>query len=217
MKLKVSVDETGNGYVALIDPSTKEHKKAAAVNTGQEIELALSSVTSESQVDFGEVTDSGKPEAAGSAEEGAGEGEGAEGGEEPAQPTGEPETPAGAPEDGAQGEVPAGLGIARAVIYRSKTGNYDLPAVVTATVATLDPEGVRLGHVPELDSPDRVHLTVFTCGKQGSSRDGNPVNNEAAGGSYQEFNIPQFVCEEVAREDEGQEPEPGSWRWPERV
>jgi hypothetical protein len=122
-----------------------------------------------------------------------------------------------APEVDEAVEIPAGLGIARAVIYRSKTGKYDLPAVVTATVATLDPEGVSLGHVPELTSPSRVHLTVFTCGKQGTSRDGNPVNNEAAGGSYQEFNIPQFVVEEIGADEEPAEIVAGTWRWPERV
>ncbi len=107
------------------------------------------------------------------------------------------------------GAPPSGLTITRAVVYRSKTGSYDLPAVVTATVDTLDPKGVELGHVPALSSPAHVHLTVFTCGKQGTAREGNAVNNEAAGGSYQEFDIP--FC------PEGDEIEPGTWRWPVRV
>ena len=112
-------------------------------------------------------------------------------------------------------EVPAGLTIGRVVIYRSKTGSYDLPAIVNCTVATLDPAGVAAGHVPELTNPARVHLTVFTCGKQGTAREGNEVNNEAAGGSYQEFNIPQFVA--PAEGEPPQEPVAGTWRWPERV
>lgn len=116
-----------------------------------------------------------------------------------------------------QPEVPAGLTITRAVVYRSKTGAYDLPAVVTATVDTIDPKGVSLGHVPELTGPSRVHLTVFTCGKQGTAREGNVVNNEAAGGSYQEFNIPQFVVPEVGAEDAPVEVVAGTWRWPARV
>jgi hypothetical protein len=103
------------------------------------------------------------------------------------------------------------------VTYRSKTGSYDLPAIVNCTVATLDPKGVELGHVPELTGPSRVHLTVFTCGKQGTAREGSEVNNEAAGGSYQEFNIPQFVVEETGAEDDVAEPVAGTWRWPERV
>ncbi|HEX7246433.1 MAG TPA: hypothetical protein VF245_12810 [Solirubrobacterales bacterium] len=111
--------------------------------------------------------------------------------------------------EGQTQSLPAGLTIGRMVVYRSKTGSYDLPAVVTATQLSLDPKGVELGHVPELSGTDRVHLTVFTCGKQGTAREGNAVNNEAAGGSYQEFDIPQHV--------EGDEIAPGSWRWPERV
>lgn len=136
----------------------------------------------------------------------------------PAPPAAEGDPQPQAPREGeeAAAEIPAGLGIARAVIYRSKTGSYDLPAVVTATVNTLDPQGVSLGHVPELTAANRVHLTVFTCGKAGTSRDGNPVNNEAAGGSYQEFNIPQFVVPELGAEDEAVEIVAGTWRWPER-
>lgn len=123
------------------------------------------------------------------------------------------------PAEGAEAaaEVPAGLTITRAVVYRSKTGKYDLPAVVTATVDTLDPAGVAAGHVPELTAANRVHLTVFTCGKQGTAREGNEVNNEAAGGSYQEFNIPQFVEPETGAEDEAVEIVAGTWRWPKRV
>lgn len=117
---------------------------------------------------------------------------------------------------GGQGEIqmPAGLGLGRIVIYRSKTGSYDLPAVVTATVDTLDPKGVELGHVPALSGPAHVHLTVFTCGKQGTARVDNKVNNEAAGGTYQEFNIPnEFLGDEKAGDSE---PSPGTWRWPVR-
>lgn len=108
-----------------------------------------------------------------------------------------------------QRNAPPGLTIGRIVIYRSKTGNYDLPAIITATVDTLDPKGVELGHVPPLSGNNCVHLTVFTCGKQGTAREGHVVNNEAAGGSYQEFDI--------AESSSDTEPEPGSWRWPTRV
>lgn len=102
--------------------------------------------------------------------------------------------------------------IGRIVTYRSKTGAYDLPAIITATEKTLDPEGVRLGHVPNLTRYNAVHLTVFTCGKQGTAREGNEVNPTIGGGSYQEFDIPQ--AEEL---DIDEPPAPGTWRWPERV
>ncbi len=110
-----------------------------------------------------------------------------------------------------EGAAPAipGLTITRMVKYRSKTGNYDLPAVVTATTETLDPEGVDLGHVPPLTDASHVHLTVFTCGKQGTAREGHMINLQAAGGTYQEFDIPWA--------GEGDEIPPGSWRFPERV
>lgn len=102
-------------------------------------------------------------------------------------------------------QAPAGLAIGRNVIYRSKTGSYDVPAVVNCTVDTIDPKGVELGHVPPLSGNCCVHLTVFTPGKQGTSRTG-PPNKEAAGGTYQEWNIPQA--------SDPENPEPGSWRWP---
>lgn len=135
--------------------------------------------------------------------------------EQPEQPEDTPEPP---PDDAVEvTEIPAGLAIGRVVIYRSKTGTYDLPAIVNCTQASIDPVGVEAGHVPELTGPSRVHLTVFTCGKQGTAREGNEVNNEAAGGSYQEFNIPQFVVEEGGTDAEPAQIVAGTWRWPERV
>ena len=103
-------------------------------------------------------------------------------------------------------KAPAGLAIGRNVWYRSKTGSYDVPAVVNCTVDTIDPKGVELGHVPPLSGNNCVHLTVFTPGKQGTARPGNAVNNQAAGGTYQEFDI--------AQASDVENPEPGSWRWP---
>lgn len=100
--------------------------------------------------------------------------------------------------------------IGRIVIYRSRTGNYDVPAIITATD---DRMGVELGHVPPLTGYNAVHLTVFTPGKQGTAREGNEVNPTIGGGSsYQEFDIPQ--SEEL---DIDETPAPGTWRWPERV
>lgn len=60
--------------------------------------------------------------------------------------------------------------IGRIVLYRSRTGDYDCPAIVTATEETLNPKGVELGHVPALRGEYTVHLTVFTPGKPGMRR-----------------------------------------------
>jgi len=61
------------------------------------------------------------------------------------------------------------------VLYRSKTGNYDLAAKVTSTKKSLWIGGVQAGHVPDLDTDYHVHLHVFTPGNQIQ---------------YQEFNVP---------------------------
>lgn len=79
--------------------------------------------------------------------------------------------------------------VGRVVHYRARTRGYTLAAIVTATRASLDPEGVALGHVQALDSDDRVHLEVLTPG---------------AKERYQEFNVAQ---------GDG----PGQWNWPPRV
>lgn len=104
--------------------------------------------------------------------------------------------------------------IGRIVIYRSRTGEYDLPAIVTATVDTLDPKGVELGHIDPLSSPFHVHLTVFTCGHPGTAREGNEVNQAQTSGTYQEFDVPLRLPDGATRPPA---PGPGTWRWPERV
>lgn len=55
MEVKFKVDDNGVGYVAAIDPTTGEHRKAATVDKGQEVTLDI--VTSE-QIGFGDVRDS---------------------------------------------------------------------------------------------------------------------------------------------------------------
>lgn len=40
--------------------------------------------------------------------------------------------------------------IGRIVIYTSRTGDYEVPAIITATVDSLNPKGVELGHIPPL-------------------------------------------------------------------
>jgi len=221
MQIKIRAEADGGATTWIVDPSAQDgggetvHDSTRNLEPGQEITITAVDAHEASALEIGDVVtpDVEQP---------------VEGGEQ-ADVAAASDTPAGdstaqrdeaeAPESEVEeaAEIPAGLAIGRAVTYRSKTGKYDLPAVVTATVATLDPEGVSLGHVPELTSPSRVHLTVFTCGKAGTSRGDNPVNNEAAGGSYQEFNIPQFVVEEIGADQEAAEIVAGTWRWPERV
>jgi hypothetical protein len=88
--------------------------------------------------------------------------------------------------------------IGRQVTYRSKTGNYDLTATITATVDTLWEEGVERGDVPALSSPEHVHLHVLTPG---------------AAVQYQEHDVPFSDGAGVPDAVHG----PRTWRWPERV
>lgn len=102
--------------------------------------------------------------------------------------------------------------IGRIVIYRSRTGAYDCPAIVTATQDTLFRPNVEAGLIADLTSPEHVHLTVFTPGKPGERASATDFEFESphgraenAGGLYQEWDIPH---------DQGGGP--GTWRWPER-
>ena len=69
--------------------------------------------------------------------------------------------------------------LGRIVIFRSRTGDYDVPAIITATQATLNPKGVELGHIPRLSSPSHVHLTCFTAGVPGKRRDATDFKVES--------------------------------------
>ena len=85
--------------------------------------------------------------------------------------------------------------IGRIVQYRGRQGYQALrAAIVTATVDTLDPRGVEAGDVPALDSPDHVHLWVFTPGDKGG---------------FAEYNVPPDPEPGMCR--------PGMWQWPTRV
>jgi len=110
--------------------------------------------------------------------------------------------------------------IGRVVIYRSRTGQYDVPAIVNATRETLWEVGVERGDVPALSSETHVHLTVFTPGEPeagpNATKPGRIARKPPAGassvnlaGTYQEWDIGQATDPE--------NPEPGTWRWPERV
>ncbi|TMR99522.1 hypothetical protein [Nonomuraea basaltis] len=77
------------------------------------------------------------------------------------------------------------------VRYRGTQGLHAVrAAIVTADVDTLDPEGVRVGAVPPLDSAFHVHLWVFTPG---------------ALGGFHECNVPPGTAPGTA---------PGTWHWP---
>jgi hypothetical protein len=111
--------------------------------------------------------------------------------------------------------------IGRVVIYRSRTGDYDVPAIVTATVETLNQKGVELGHVPPLSGPDHVHLTCLTPGKPGLRRGAEDFKthsehgvSENVAGTYQEWDIGPTPREQG---EVRSEPAPGTWRWPEIV
>lgn len=101
--------------------------------------------------------------------------------------------------------------IGRIVHYRSRTGNYTVPAIITATQETLYRPGVDGGFVPDLTDARNVHLTVFTPGKPGLRTTADdfvapsvPPVSENVAGTYQEWDVP---------EGDG----PGTWQWPPRV
>jgi hypothetical protein len=110
--------------------------------------------------------------------------------------------------------------IGRIVVYRSSTGRYSVPAIITATTETLYQPGVDGGHVPPLTGRDHVHLTVFTPGTPGERLpDTDPsIRTLNAGGTYQEWDIPFDVLGGDPRQGiEGQPQQPGTWAWPQRT
>lgn len=118
--------------------------------------------------------------------------------------------------------------ICRIVVYRSRTGNYSVPAVVTATEDSLYRPGVEGGFVPDLSSPMHVHLTVFTPGLPGmrvTAEDfeapvpEGQVISENVAGCYQEWNVPFEALRLGGPVDDPHHlvPSAGTWHWPPRV
>ena len=97
--------------------------------------------------------------------------------------------------------------IGRIVVYRSRTGEYDVPAIITATVETLVVANVAKGLLPGLSSAEHVHLTVFTPGQVDGDAaflvESEHGRSQNQGGTYQEWNI-----------EWSEVPQPGTWRWP---
>lgn len=136
--------------------------------------------------------------------------------------------------------------IGRIVIYRSKTGRYSIPAVITATLDSLDPVGVELYEqsaatvrregeplpldlsaqgIPPLSSPLHVHLTVFSPGLPGNGEPPKPMDANR-GGTYREWDVPFFALGSDGGPGVSLSPSPGadeyealagSWHWPVRV
>lgn len=106
--------------------------------------------------------------------------------------------------------------IGRVVWYRSRTGRYTLPADIAVTTHTLYQPAVEGGHIPPLSSPDHVHLIVKTAGLQGHRLpDTDPaINAQAAGGTYQEHDVPFWEPSSPFWADEVQPA--GTWTWPRR-
>lgn len=131
--------------------------------------------------------------------------------------------------------------IGRIVIYRSRTGNYSCPAIVTATVDSLAPGGVNRWRdtagaegVPPLSAEDNVHLSVFTPGLPGlrvAAQDfeveSEHPRQENVNGIYQEWDVPFFdvppgyrlamVDVSPVLPDGVMVQDAGSWTWPQRV
>lgn len=97
----------------------------------------------------------------------------------------------------------SGVGrLGEVVVYRSKTGGYDLAAIITGTSESLSPAGVEAGEVRPVSSTSHVHLQVFTPGKARH---------------YQEFDVPMddlgATADAVLLESGVlPEPQPGHWR-----
>jgi hypothetical protein len=86
--------------------------------------------------------------------------------------------------------------LGQTVLYRSRTGKYTVPAIVTAVRYSLHRPNVDAGFIPDLSSDLHVHLTVFTPGAPGKRAAATDFlvesphgRSENAGGVYQEWDI----------------------------
>lgn len=114
--------------------------------------------------------------------------------------------------------------IGRIVHYRSRTGKYTVPAIITATKDSIVEENVEKGYIEGLSDENCVHLSVFTPGKPGKRADADdfvarkdaPIS-ENTNGVYQEWDVP---FDSGARSESDSDPDvqkAGTWMWPPRV
>ena len=54
--------------------------------------------------------------------------------------------------------------LGRIVLFRSRTGQYTVPAMVNCTTRSINPDGVAAGRIPLLHDDFSVHLAVLTPG-----------------------------------------------------
>ena len=116
--------------------------------------------------------------------------------------------------------------IGRIVIYKSRTGDYVVPAIVNCTADTLSPRGVEAGHVPPLTGQGHVHLTVLTPGKPGMRRGASDFvvesehgRSENQGGTYTEWDIPPATPDGLIQsyDQSYDQMPPATWAWPARL
>jgi hypothetical protein len=117
----------------------------------------------------------------------------------------------------------------RVVHFRSRTGNYTVPAIVTANQGTLFAPAVEAGNIPDITGANRVHLAVMTPGIPSTGRanakdfiapipEGRPVG-ENQGGTYQEWDVEFWKPRDGSPSEWGiyQEQPAGTWTWPPRI
>jgi hypothetical protein len=202
--MKLKVRQTAEAAVLdLINPGVDGAEdtvlSSRTIGQGQECEITLPDVHEEAGVQIGDVVDTPDAPAPETPAEGGGD---QGGGEQPADGGGTEEPPA--PEEPKDtSEIPAGCAPGRVVTFRSAESGIDLAAVINGTIASLPQAAIDSGDVPELTSPKRVHLTVFSPF----------LGEDSRGGTFQVFNVPLAPTEIP----EGEEIPKGTWRWPERV
>ena len=117
--------------------------------------------------------------------------------------------------------------IGRVVLYRSRTGNYTVPAIITATADSLHWPNVEAGYIAGVSNVMHVHLSALTPGKPGTRGPENvdmqvpdsperPIRPNVAG-LYQEDDVPFWEPEDGFSHDALEMQPAGTWTWPPRA